>query len=99
MELDQDNEKALYRRGEARLLRNEFSLALEDFKQVLQVNPCNRAARSQIAVCQRQIREHNERDKMIYANMFQRFAEHDAKVCKLSQWPDGKVLFLTHSFC
>lgn len=87
VELDSANEKALYRRGEARLLRNEFSLALVDFRQVLQVNPTNRAARCQIAVCQRKIREHHERDKKIYANMFQRFAEHDAKVQKLSRSP------------
>uniref|UniRef100_A0A8C1T8S8 peptidylprolyl isomerase n=1 Tax=Cyprinus carpio TaxID=7962 RepID=A0A8C1T8S8_CYPCA len=79
IDLDPENEKALYRRGEARLLRNEFSMALVDFKQVLQVNSFNHAARSQIAVCRRKIREHNERDKKIYANMFQRFAEHDAK--------------------
>ncbi|XP_051562717.1 peptidyl-prolyl cis-trans isomerase FKBP5-like isoform X1 [Myxocyprinus asiaticus] len=85
MELDPENEKALYRRGEARLLRNEFSLALGDFRQVLQVNSFNRAARSQIVVCQRKIREHHERDKKIYANMFQRFAEHDAKVVKLKR--------------
>lgn len=80
MELDSENEKALYRRGEARLLKNEFSLALMDFRQVLQVNPSNRAARTRISVCQRKIREHHEQDKKIYANMFQRFAEHDAKV-------------------
>uniref|UniRef100_A0A8C1TCT3 peptidylprolyl isomerase n=1 Tax=Cyprinus carpio TaxID=7962 RepID=A0A8C1TCT3_CYPCA len=80
IDLDPENEKALYRRGEARLLRNEFSMALVDFKQVLQVNSFNHAARSQIAVCRRKIREHNERDKKIYANMFQRFAEHDAKL-------------------
>lgn len=80
MELDPENEKALYRRGEARLLRNEFSLALVDFRKVLQVNSFNRAARSQIAICQRKIHEHHERDKKIYANMFQRFAEHDDKV-------------------
>ncbi|XP_043097403.1 peptidyl-prolyl cis-trans isomerase FKBP5 isoform X2 [Puntigrus tetrazona] len=85
MELDPENEKALYRRGEARLLRNEFSMALIDFKQVLQVNTFNRAARSQIAVCQRKIREHHERDKKIYANMFQRFAEHDAKMGRLKR--------------
>ncbi|XP_059426690.1 peptidyl-prolyl cis-trans isomerase FKBP5-like [Carassius carassius] len=85
MELDPVNEKALYRRGEARLLRNEFSMALMDFKQVLQVNSFNRAARSQIAICQRKIREHHERDKKIYANMFQRFAEHDAKVGRLKR--------------
>uniref|UniRef100_A0A8C1YNN2 peptidylprolyl isomerase n=1 Tax=Cyprinus carpio TaxID=7962 RepID=A0A8C1YNN2_CYPCA len=88
IDLDPENEKALYRRGEARLLRNEFSMALVDFKQVLQVNSFNHAARSQIAVCRRKIREHNERDKKIYANMFQRFAEHDAKVYQLTHWPD-----------
>lgn len=98
MELDPENEKALYRRGEARLLRNEFSMALMDFKQVLQVNSFNRAARSQIAICQRKIREHHERDKKIYANMFQRFAEHDAKVCQLSHWPDRKVSWQFHPF-
>nr|XP_015197959.1 PREDICTED: peptidyl-prolyl cis-trans isomerase FKBP5-like isoform X1 [Lepisosteus oculatus] len=80
LELDGGNEKALYRRGEARLLRNEFSLAMSDFHRVLEVNPANRAARGQIAVCQSKIREHHERDKKTYANMFQKFAEHDAKV-------------------
>lgn len=80
MELDSTNEKAFFRRGEARLLRNEFSLAVEDFQLVLKVNPTNRAARYRIATCQRKIREHHERDKKIYANMFQKFAEHDAKV-------------------
>ncbi|XP_036389599.1 peptidyl-prolyl cis-trans isomerase FKBP5 [Megalops cyprinoides] len=85
IELDGENEKALYRRGEARLLRNEFSLAMDDFRHVLQVNPSNRAARSQISVCQRKIREHHERDKKIYANMFQKFAEHDAKVGRLKR--------------
>ena len=92
MELDPENEKALYRRGEARLLRNEFSLALMDFKQVLQVNSFNRAARSQILICQHKIREHHERDKKIYANMFQRFAEHDAKVCRLKRKKEESVI-------
>ena len=80
IELDATNEKALYRRGEARLCRNEFSLAMADFRQVLQVNPLNRAARAQITICQHKVREHQERDKKIYANMFQKFAEHDKKV-------------------
>lgn len=82
IELDENNEKALYRRGEARLLRNEFSLAMADFQQVLQVNPSNRAARAQISICHGKIKEHHEQDKKTYANMFQKFAEWDAKVCK-----------------
>ncbi|XP_046881355.1 peptidyl-prolyl cis-trans isomerase FKBP5 [Hypomesus transpacificus] len=88
IEVDGKNEKALYRRGEARLLRNEFGLALTDFRQVLQVNSSNRAARAQISICQRKIREHHERDKIIYANMFQKFAEHDAKVGKMKRRRD-----------
>ncbi|XP_064824138.1 peptidyl-prolyl cis-trans isomerase FKBP5 isoform X2 [Oncorhynchus masou masou] len=82
IELDGKNEKALYRRGEARLFRNEFSLAMSDFKLVLQVNPSNRAAHGQVSICQCKIREHHERDKKIYANMFQKFAEHDVKAGK-----------------
>uniref|UniRef100_A0A8C3CEW8 peptidylprolyl isomerase n=1 Tax=Cairina moschata TaxID=8855 RepID=A0A8C3CEW8_CAIMO len=77
--LDQDNEKGLYRRGEARLLMNEFELAKCDFQKVLEVNPQNKAARSQISVCQKKTKEHNERDRRIYANMFTKFAERDAK--------------------
>lgn len=84
IEVDEKNEKALYRRGEARLHRNEFSLAMADFQKVLQVNPSNQAARGQISICQSRIKEHHEQDKKKYANMFQKFAERDAKVCKLS---------------
>ncbi|XP_047437923.1 peptidyl-prolyl cis-trans isomerase FKBP5 [Mugil cephalus] len=79
IEVDERNEKGLYRRGEARFLRNEFNLAMADFLQVLQVNPVNRAARAQISICQRKIKEHHELDKKTYANMFQKFAERDAK--------------------
>nr|XP_060629172.1 peptidyl-prolyl cis-trans isomerase FKBP5 [Anolis sagrei ordinatus]XP_060629173.1 peptidyl-prolyl cis-trans isomerase FKBP5 [Anolis sagrei ordinatus]XP_060629174.1 peptidyl-prolyl cis-trans isomerase FKBP5 [Anolis sagrei ordinatus]XP_060629176.1 peptidyl-prolyl cis-trans isomerase FKBP5 [Anolis sagrei ordinatus]XP_060629177.1 peptidyl-prolyl cis-trans isomerase FKBP5 [Anolis sagrei ordinatus]XP_060629178.1 peptidyl-prolyl cis-trans isomerase FKBP5 [Anolis sagrei ordinatus] len=77
--LDQANEKGLYRRGEARLLMNEFELAKCDFQSVLEVNPENKAARSQITICQKKTKEHNERDRKIYANMFKKFAERDAK--------------------
>ncbi|TDH13949.1 hypothetical protein EPR50_G00038620 [Perca flavescens] len=88
IELDENNEKALYRRGEARLLRNEFSLAMEDFQLVLQVNPSNRAAHAHISICQSKIKEHHEQDKKIYANMFQKFAERDAKVGKTKRRRD-----------
>uniref|UniRef100_A0AAY4AA54 peptidylprolyl isomerase n=1 Tax=Denticeps clupeoides TaxID=299321 RepID=A0AAY4AA54_9TELE len=80
IELDADNEKALFRRAEAQLQRNEFALAMSDFRRVLDVNPSNRAALGRIYICQQKIREHHEMDKKTYANMFQRFAEHDAKV-------------------
>ncbi|CAJ1050663.1 peptidyl-prolyl cis-trans isomerase FKBP5 [Xyrichtys novacula] len=91
IELDENNEKALYRRGEARLLRNEFSLAMADFQQVLQVNPSNRAARAQISICQSKIKEHHEQDKRTYANMFQKFAERDAKTRRSKRRRDDSI--------
>lgn len=80
IEQDDSNEKALYRRGGARLLRNEYSLAMADFQKVLEVNPSNRAARVQISNCQRKMKEHQEQEKKIYADMFKKFAERDSKV-------------------
>lgn len=53
---------------------------MADFQQVLQINPSNRAARAQISICQDKIKEHHEQDRRTYANMFQKFAERDAKV-------------------
>lgn len=78
--LDSANEKGLYRRGEAQLLMNEFESAKGDFEKVLAVNPQNKAARLQISMCQKKAKEHHERDRRIYANMFAKFAEQDAKV-------------------
>lgn len=77
--LDSTNEKGLYRRGEAQLLMNEFESAKGDFEKVLEINPQNKAARLQISMCQKKAKEHNERDRKIYANMFKKFAEQDAK--------------------
>ncbi|KAK2862043.1 hypothetical protein Q5P01_001576 [Channa striata] len=91
IEIDKHNEKALYRRGEARLLCNEFNLAMADFQQVLQVNPSNRAAHAQISICQSKIKEHHEQDKKTYANMFQKFAEQDAKTGPVKRRRDESV--------
>ncbi|XP_032898658.1 peptidyl-prolyl cis-trans isomerase FKBP5 [Amblyraja radiata] len=79
LEMDRVNEKALYRRGEARLCVNEFDLAKADFQRVLQVNPENKAAKTQLIVCQKRMKEHHEKNKKIYANMFQKFADRDLK--------------------
>lgn len=48
LELDQSNEKALFRRGEAFFNMNEFDKAKNDFQQVVQLYPTNKAAKSQV---------------------------------------------------
>ncbi|XP_076848890.1 peptidyl-prolyl cis-trans isomerase FKBP4 [Brachyhypopomus gauderio] len=79
LELDANNEKALFRRGEALFAMKEFDRAREDFQRVLQLYPANKAAKSQVVLCQKHLKEQHEKDKRLYANMFQKFAERDAK--------------------
>ncbi|XP_071783351.1 peptidyl-prolyl cis-trans isomerase FKBP4 [Centroberyx gerrardi] len=79
LELDESNEKALFRRGEALFGMKEFDRARGDFQRVIQLYPANKAAKSQVVLCQKHIKEQNEKDKRLYANMFQKFAERDAK--------------------
>ncbi|XP_063492685.1 peptidyl-prolyl cis-trans isomerase FKBP4-like [Symphalangus syndactylus] len=56
LELDSNNEKGLFRWGEAHLAVNDFELARADFQKVLHLCPNNKAARTQLAVCQQRIR-------------------------------------------
>ncbi|XP_051512092.1 peptidyl-prolyl cis-trans isomerase FKBP4-like [Myxocyprinus asiaticus] len=79
LELDANNEKALFRRGEALVVMKEFDRARADFQHVTQLYPANKAAKSQIVLCQKHIKEQHEKDKRLYANMFQKFADRDAK--------------------
>lgn len=83
LELDANNEKALFRRGEALFVMKEFDRARGDFQRVVQLYPNNKAAKSQVLQCQKHIKEQHEKDKRLYANMFQKFAERDAKVSVL----------------
>ncbi|KAF7248264.1 Peptidyl-prolyl cis-trans isomerase FKBP4 [Varanus komodoensis] len=80
LELDSNNEKGLFRRGEARLAVNDFELARADFQKVLQLYPSNKAAKTQLIICQQKIREQHEREKKMYANMFQRLADKETKL-------------------
>ncbi|KAJ3596944.1 hypothetical protein NHX12_003344 [Muraenolepis orangiensis] len=77
--LDESSEKALFRRGEALVAMKEFDRAREGFQQVIQLYPANKAAKAQLGLCQKHIRDQHEKDKRLYANMFQKFAERDAK--------------------
>lgn len=80
LELDSSNEKGLFRRGEAHLAVNDFELARGDFQKVIQLYPSNKAAKVQLVTCQQKIREQHEKEKKMYANMFQRLADKDLKV-------------------
>ncbi|KAK2147711.1 hypothetical protein LSH36_540g01046, partial [Paralvinella palmiformis] len=79
LELDPKSEKGLFRRGSARMAMKDYPEAIEDFNKVLELDPNNKAAKNQVLVANAKIREVREREKKIYAGMFQKFAQADAK--------------------
>lgn len=80
LELDPDNEKALFRRGQANLDLASPELALKDFQEVVRIEPKNTAAVKQVAYCQGVIKKELAKEKKLYANMFEKFAKQDRQV-------------------
>lgn len=81
LELDPQNEKALFRRGQAHLGLASPEIAIKDFQEVLKVQPKNAAASKQIIICNNFIKKQLAKEKKLYANMFDKFAQEDKQVC------------------
>ncbi|XP_046394110.1 peptidyl-prolyl cis-trans isomerase FKBP4 isoform X2 [Ischnura elegans] len=77
LEIDSQNVKGLFRRGQALLNIGEPELGRKDFEEVLKIEPNNKAAANQIILCAKKIKEQKQNEKKIYANMFEKFAERD----------------------
>ncbi|XP_078272897.1 peptidyl-prolyl cis-trans isomerase FKBP4-like [Rhinoraja longicauda] len=92
LELDANNEKALFRMGEARLAMNDYELAKANFQKLVQLYP-NKAAKMQIGICQKKIKEQLDREKKIYAKMFPKFGNSDTKeeVIKTKSEKDASI--------
>lgn len=81
LELDSQNEKALFRRGQAHLGLASPEIAINDFQEVLKIQPKNTAASKQILICNSLIKKQLIKEKKLYANMFDKFAQEDKQVC------------------
>ncbi|KAB0799943.1 hypothetical protein PPYR_07823 [Photinus pyralis] len=79
IELDSKSVKAFFRRGQALLALGEPELASKDFAVVLDIEPDNTAAKAQQALCAKTLKQQLEKEKRIYANMFDKFAKMDAQ--------------------
>ncbi|XP_015599993.1 peptidyl-prolyl cis-trans isomerase FKBP4 isoform X2 [Cephus cinctus] len=90
LELSPKNEKALFRRGQAYLALASPDIAVKDFQEVLKLELKNAAAAKQIAVCNNLIKKQLAKEKKLYANMFDKFAQEDKQKEeeKLRQQPD-----------
>ncbi|PNF36127.1 hypothetical protein B7P43_G10963 [Cryptotermes secundus] len=84
LKLDPSSEKGLFRRGQANLGLGEPEKAKVDFEAVCKMDPNNKAAANQIILCNKKIKEQKGREKKIYANMFEKFAQRDRE--KEEEW-------------
>lgn len=61
---------------------SEPEKALLDFEAVIRVDPKNKAAANYITICNQKLKEQKVKEKKIYANMFEKFAQRDREVSK-----------------
>ncbi|KDR19080.1 FK506-binding protein 4 [Zootermopsis nevadensis] len=84
LKLEPSSEKGLFRRGQANLGLGEPERAKADFEAVLKLEPNNKAAANNVILCNKKIKEQEGREKKIYANMFEKFAQRDRE--KEEEW-------------
>jgi FK506-binding protein 4/5 len=48
---------------------------VEDFNKVLELEPTNKAAKNQVAICRQRQKQAYAQEKQLYTNMFQKMAQ------------------------
>ncbi|GAB1609875.1 peptidyl-prolyl cis-trans isomerase FKBP4-like isoform X1 [Argonauta hians] len=80
LELDQDNVKGLFRRGQAKMNENDYKEALEDFNLLLKLEPDNKAAKKHVIICTKKMKEYKAKEKKLYADIFSKYTMENAKL-------------------
>jgi len=70
LELDPENEKALFRQGQGFSKQMEIELAIRSFNMCLKINSGNKAAKNELVKCQRAKKEAQAKERKLYAKMF-----------------------------
>jgi len=79
IEENRDVEKAWFRRGECHFLLNDWEQAKTDFEQASRLDPSNKAVKNKVAICEHKIKQYKQKEKALFANMFDKFAARDQK--------------------
>ncbi|KAF7234217.1 hypothetical protein EG68_12321 [Paragonimus skrjabini miyazakii] len=75
LENNASNEKALFRLGQACLLRKDHEDAAIYFRRVVSNNPKNTAAVSQLRYCEEAIQSAKDKERKMFRGVFERFKE------------------------
>lgn len=65
---------------QARMNKNDYDLARNDFTKVIELDPTNTAAKKQITIANQKLKVFNDKQKKLYSGMFEKFAAKDSKV-------------------
>ena len=76
---DNNNIKALYRRGISRSFMGFSEEAINDLTQVIQLDPTNVSAKNEIIKIKKLIKENTKKEKALYSNMFSKVSVYDDK--------------------
>ncbi|MCL4122766.1 UNVERIFIED_CONTAM: hypothetical protein GTU68_041537, partial [Idotea baltica] len=79
LEMDPNNVKAYFRRGQALLNLSDVDEAKNDFEKCLSLDPSNKAALHQVQLCVGKKKQQKQKEKNLYGGMFDKFAKVDAK--------------------
>nr|XP_039252118.1 peptidyl-prolyl cis-trans isomerase FKBP4-like [Styela clava] len=79
IEIDNNSEKAFFRRGESEFARENYENAKSDFTQAKNLNPANKLAIKRIREANAQIHKIKEKEKKLFGGMFEKFARQDEK--------------------
>ncbi|XP_030845482.1 peptidyl-prolyl cis-trans isomerase FKBP4 isoform X2 [Strongylocentrotus purpuratus] len=79
IEFDAVSVKGYFRRGQAYYHLTEYEKGKVDFLKVLEIEPENKAAKNQLTLSNQKLKQHLEKEKKIYGNMFERFADQDRR--------------------
>ncbi|XP_014791337.1 peptidyl-prolyl cis-trans isomerase FKBP4 isoform X1 [Octopus bimaculoides] len=80
LEIDEQNVKGLFRRGQAKMNENDYKEALGDFNSLLKLEPDNKAAKNHIIICTKKMKDYKEKEKKLYANIFSKYTMENAKL-------------------
>lgn len=74
LELDEKNEKGLFRMAQAYSGMGEYDEAIKNFQLVLECNADNKDASNQILTCKQKIKENKSKEKALYSKMMSAFS-------------------------
>ncbi|CAM6089988.1 unnamed protein product [Calypogeia fissa] len=87
LEVEPQNVKALYRRGQAYIELYDLDVAEWDYKKALELDPQNREIRAAVKALKLKQAEQNKKEAKMYSNMFARLSKLEATEKKVDTQP------------